>query len=166
MTSQPVPSIFLSVLHCRLGLGELQACLFPDVVFPPFFLSASFSAPFRCALQNGFGQTWRTGDMFIPLQFASIYDGQEVFVWSDCLLSLGTDFLVGNTVFVWDAVALPFPLRQNLGSEKCWKWAKYVKLCCNLLQTWKREPLIASDFSQQQMALICAFEVSHCWYES
>ena len=25
-----------------------------------------------------------------PLQFASLYDGQEVFVWSDCLLDLGT----------------------------------------------------------------------------
>ena len=34
--------------------------------------------------------------MTIPLQFASLYDGQQVFVWSDCLLDLGTDFLVGN----------------------------------------------------------------------
>ena len=38
--------------------------------------------------------------MFIPLQFASLYDGQEAFVWSDCLLNLGTDFLVDNIVFV------------------------------------------------------------------
>ena len=38
--------------------------------------------------------------MTIPLQFASLYDGQEVFVWSDCLLDLGTDFLVCNMVFV------------------------------------------------------------------
>ena len=36
----------------------------------------------------------------MPLQFASLYDGQEVFVWSDCLRDLGTDFLVGNMVFV------------------------------------------------------------------
>ena len=28
---------------------------------------------------------------------------QEVFVWCNCLLDLGTDFLVGNMVFVWDA---------------------------------------------------------------
>ena len=35
MTSQPVSSIFFSVLHISLGLGELQACPFPDVVFPP-----------------------------------------------------------------------------------------------------------------------------------
>ena len=40
------------------------------------------------------------GDMTIPLQFASLYNGQEVFIWSDCLLDLGTDFLVGNMVFV------------------------------------------------------------------
>ena len=39
------------------------------------------------------------GDMIIPLQFASLYDGQ-VFVRSNCLLDLGTDFLVGNMVFV------------------------------------------------------------------
>ena len=40
------------------------------------------------------------GDMSIPLQFASLYDGQGVSVWSDFLLDLGTDFLVGNMVFV------------------------------------------------------------------
>ena len=28
----------------------------------------------------------------------SLYDGQEVFTWSDCLLDLGTDFLTGNTL--------------------------------------------------------------------
>ena len=39
------------------------------------------------------------GDMSIPLQFVFLNDGQ-VFVWSDCLLDLGTDFFVGNMVFV------------------------------------------------------------------
>ena len=34
--------------------------------------------------------------MSIPLQFAPLYDGQEVFVWPDYLLDLGTDFLVGQ----------------------------------------------------------------------
>ena len=38
--------------------------------------------------------------MTISLQFVSLYDGQEVFVWFNCLLDLGTDFLVGNMVFV------------------------------------------------------------------
>ena len=27
----------------------------------------------------------------MPLHFASLYDGQVVFVWSDCPLDLGTD---------------------------------------------------------------------------
>ena len=40
------------------------------------------------------------GDMSIPLQFESLYDGQELFVWSDCLLDFGTDFFVGNIVCV------------------------------------------------------------------
>ena len=96
MISQAVSSI-LPVLHCPLGLGEVQACPFPDVVFPPLPLSALSSSLFHCALQDGFGQTWWTGDVIIPLQFASLYDGQEVFVWSDCLLGLGTDFNSGNS---------------------------------------------------------------------
>ena len=54
--SQPVFSIFL-VLHFPLGLGELKACPFPNVVFSLFPLSASSSCPFYCALQDGFGQT-------------------------------------------------------------------------------------------------------------
>ena len=79
MISQPVSSIFSpSVLHCPLALCELQAWPFPDVVFPPLPLSAWSSPPFRCALQDGFGQTCWTGDMSIPLQFASLYDGQEL----------------------------------------------------------------------------------------
>ena len=45
---------FFPVLHCPLGLGELQACPFPDVVFPPLPLSALSSSPFHCALQDGF----------------------------------------------------------------------------------------------------------------
>ena len=40
--------------------------------------------------------------MTIPLQFESLYDRQEVFVWSSYLLDLGTDFLIGNMVFVRD----------------------------------------------------------------
>ena len=40
--------------------------------------------------------------MTVPLQFASLYD-EHVFVLSDCLLDLSTDFIVGNMVFVLDA---------------------------------------------------------------
>ena len=90
---QPVFSSF-PVLHCPLGLAELQVCPFPDVVFQPLPLSALSSPPFHCALQDGFGHTWWTGKMTIPLQFVSLYDRQQVSVWSSCLLDLGL-------VFVW-----------------------------------------------------------------
>ena len=70
-------SPFSPVLHCPLGLAKLQACPFPDVVFPPLPLSALSSSPFHCALQDGFGQTWWTGNMTIPLHFVSLYDHQE-----------------------------------------------------------------------------------------
>ena len=49
--------LFFPVLHCPLGLAELQACPFPGVVFPPLPMSALSSSPFHCALQDGFGQT-------------------------------------------------------------------------------------------------------------
>ena len=76
--------------------------------FPPFFyvftalwdLANSRPVHFLmflcCALKDRFGWTWWRGDRSIPFQFASLYDGQEVFMWSDCLLDLGTDFLVGH----------------------------------------------------------------------
>ena len=48
------------------------------------------------------------GGMTTLLQFASLYDGQKVFVWSDCQLDLGTNFLVGNMVFVGDASTAAF----------------------------------------------------------
>ena len=91
---------FFTVLHCPLELGELQARPFLDVIFPILFLFSLSASPFHCALLDSFGQTGRTGDMSIPLQSASLYDSQEVFVWSDCLLDLGTYFLVGNMVVV------------------------------------------------------------------
>ena len=43
--------------------------------------------------------------MTVPLQFASLYDRQEVFVWPNCLLDLGTDFLGGNMtcILLWSS---------------------------------------------------------------
>ena len=95
---------FFSVLHCPLGLGELQACPFPDVVFPPLLLSALFSSPLSPCFAK-----WLWPDLMMNVRHVHttavvfLDDGQKVFVWSDCLLDLGTDFLIGNTVFVWDA---------------------------------------------------------------
>ena len=98
---QPVFSIFLCS-PLPSGLGELKACSFTDVVYPPLLLCALSSFPLNCTLQDGFGQTWWTREMSI-MQFASLHDRQEVFLWSDYLLHLGTDFLVGNKIFVRDA---------------------------------------------------------------
>ena len=50
--SRPVHSLMLS--------SHLFFCL-PCLLFP-----------FHCALQDGYGQTWWTGNMTIPLQFASL----------------------------------------------------------------------------------------------
>ena len=72
MILQPVFSIF-PCSPLPSGTCQLQACPFPDVVFPPLPLSALSFFPFHCALQNGFGLTWWTGDMTIPLQFASLH---------------------------------------------------------------------------------------------
>ena len=45
MSSQPVSSIFSPVLHCPLGLGELQACPFLDCCLPT---SSSSCGPIAC----------------------------------------------------------------------------------------------------------------------
>ena len=50
--------------------------------------------------------------MTITLQFAFLYGGQEIFVWSDCLP--GTDFPVGNVVFVWDAYYYYYVLLKRM----------------------------------------------------
>ena len=78
------PLFFFSVLHRPPGFGELKACPFHDVVALPLFLSALSSSPLHCAMKDGFGQTWWTGDMSILLVCISL-DGQKI-VWSDCLL--------------------------------------------------------------------------------
>ena len=47
------PPLF-SVSHCPLGLGELQACLFRDVVLPPLLLSALQSSTLSLCLARWF----------------------------------------------------------------------------------------------------------------
>ena len=101
MISLPVSFIF-PVLHCPLGLAELQACPFPDVVFPPLPLSSLSSSPLSLCLARWFWPDLMNERHDHTTAVASLYDGQ-VFVQSDCLLDLGTDFLVGNVVFVWNA---------------------------------------------------------------
>ena len=119
---QPVFSTF-PVFHCLLGLGEVHACPFPDVVFPPLPLSALSSSPFHCARQDGFGQTWWTGDMTIPLQIAYFYGGQEIFMWSSCILSLGTT----SSLVTWSLYKMSSIMRSHLISMAC---ILFSELCC------------------------------------
>ena len=57
--------------------------------FQVFFCLPSLLPPSTVSRKMVLARRW-TGDMSIPRQFASLCDGQEVFVWSDCLLDLGT----------------------------------------------------------------------------
>ena len=118
--------LVFSIFPCPLGFAELQVCPFPDVILSPLTLSALSSSPFHCALQDGFGQTWWTGNMTTPLQFASLYDRQEVFVWSSCLLDLGTDFLVGNMVFVH---ILCLKMWEGMSEYICKRVSEWVSVC-------------------------------------
>ena len=65
-----IPNRLKSVLHCPLGLGELQAWPFPDVVFPLIFLSALFFSHFFLVLHRPLGpaelQAWPFPDVVFP----------------------------------------------------------------------------------------------------
>ena len=94
MISQQFPPFF-PVLHCPLGLDELQACPFPDVVFPPLPLSA-FSSPFHCALQNGLARPDEQN--ILPYHFRMRL--LTMVKRSLCSPIACTGFLIGNIVFV------------------------------------------------------------------
>ena len=92
-------TLFLSISWCCLFTSSSDSRPVHSLMLAShLFLSALSSSPFHCALQDGFGQTWLTRDMTIQLQFASLYGGQAVFMWSDYLLALGAHFFVGNMV--------------------------------------------------------------------
>ena len=86
-------SPFFPALHCPLGLAKLQACPYPDVVFPPLPLSALSSSPFHCALQDGFGQTWWTFPLQILIKLEYLFSLRKlrklhivgVFFWTSVL---------------------------------------------------------------------------------
>ena len=61
MTSQPVSSIFFSVLHCPLGVGERHACPCPDVFFPPLFPVCLVFFPLSLYLARWFGPDLMNG---------------------------------------------------------------------------------------------------------
>ena len=126
MISQPVSSIF----PCSPMPSETWGT--PGLSSPCCCLPASSSVclvffPLSLCLARWFWQDLMSRKHSITLQFASLYDGQEVVVWSDCLLDLDTDLLVGNMVFVWDTKYLAVtPHFHGLYSS--------LELCCE--GTW------------------------------
>ena len=89
--------LYFSVFHCLLGLSELlwhvHSLMLTSLLFvclpcllPPFTVSCKM-----VLTRSDERETYPTlHDQFVPL-----CDGQ-VFVLSDCMLDLGTDFLTGN----------------------------------------------------------------------
>ena len=66
---QIILNSFFSIFPCSplpSGTCRTPGLSIPWCCFPPLPLSALSSSPFHCALQDGFGQTWWTGNMSIP----------------------------------------------------------------------------------------------------
>ena len=81
--------------------------------------------------------------MTIPLQFASLYDRQEVFMWSNCLLDHGTDFLIGNMVFIGVVLYLAVALHLH-GLYSLWSSAVRI----HNLQAYRK-----MDVTKEQISL-------------
>ena len=101
MTWQPVSSIFLcSPLPFRTlqtpGLSITWCCLSTSSSVCLVFF------PFALCLARWFWPDLMNGRHVHTTAVCVLYDGQEVFVWPDCLLDLDKDFPVGNMVFVLD----------------------------------------------------------------
>ena len=95
MISQPVSSI----LPCSpLPSGTWRT---PGLVFQALPLSALSSFPFYCALQDGFGQTWRTGDHTTAVCVSLQWSGGLRVVRLPARSWHGLP--LGNMVFVWNA---------------------------------------------------------------
>ena len=98
--SQPLSSIF----PCSpLSSGTLRTpgLSIPWCCLPTSSLSGTFS-PFHHALQDGFGQTWWTGDMTIPLQFVSLrWSGGHHFIGCKALLNFMPFCTVCRCTWKW-----------------------------------------------------------------
>ena len=130
MILQPVFSIFpcspLLSGTCRTPGLSIPWCCLPT----PSFVRLVFF-PLSLCLARRFWPDLMNGKHDHTLQFASLYDRHEIFVVSNWLLDLGTDFLVGNMVFVWDVSYLAVaPHFHGLYSLKLCK--HYVILICHI----------------------------------
>ena len=114
-----------SVLRCPLGVGELQARPFPDVVFPPLPLSALSSSPFHCALQDGFGQTCEreTWPYHCSLRFFPMVRRSSCGPIACCILART------SSLVTWSLYEMRSILRQHLISMACiLLWSSAVRV--------------------------------------
>ena len=90
-----------SIAHSLKLSSHLFFCL-------PYLLPSS-TAPCKMVVARLMNKRY----ISIPLQFPSHWlIKRSVFVWSNCLLDLGTDFLVSNMVFAWDVWYLALKLKR------------------------------------------------------
>ena len=80
------------------------------------------------------------GDMSIPLHFASLYIGQEVFVWSDCGLDL-------------DTVPLSIYLSTNTLTDD-FEFQTQIAACIVIQRAW-RQYLVTMTTQRREAAAVC-----------
>ena len=113
MILQPVFSIFpctpLPSGICRTPGLSIPWCCLPtsSSVCLVFFIRS-------LSLARWFGQTWWTGNMIIPLQFACLYDLQEVSVWSNMTLKYKLQLSEGS----WDKILHSKSRTQRFSKEE------------------------------------------------
>ena len=123
MTSWPVSSIFLfSTALLDLAISRpVHSLMFSHTSFSVYLVFF----PLSLCLARWFWPNWWTEDVSIPLQFASHYNSQEVFMQSNCLLNLGTDFLIGN-LSLYEMSSKLVPCSNSSFSQL----AFFFALCC------------------------------------
>ena len=100
MTSQPISSIFLCS-SMPSGTSWTPGLSIPWCCLPTFFSACLVFFPLSRCLARQFWSDLMNG-RHVHTTSVCVYYGQKVYMWSDCLLNLGIDFLIGNMVFVWD----------------------------------------------------------------
>ena len=101
MILQPVCSIFLCSPQPS-GTWRSRGRSIPWCCLPTSSAVCSVFFSLSQCLARWFWPDLMNGKHDHTTKFASLYDRQTVFVWSNCLLDLSMDFLVGNMVFVRD----------------------------------------------------------------
>ena len=81
--------------------------------------------------------------MTIPLRFASLYHGQEGFVWCDCLLDLGT-----NVLLTWSLYEMHSILRWHLISMT------RILLCSSAVRIHDSQAYREMDVARKRMSRI------------